>query len=83
MEKKTFSSFLMLFLLLFVLWFLVFRYMRDTEQEKRENTNQEAFTPGIRQFYRSNYRKARLAAEDFYSRSWTNISNVLRKRGIL
>ena len=49
-----------------------------------KNVNQEAFIPRkVKEIYRPIARNIRINYEGFYNKSSTNISNILRKIGIL
>lgn len=43
----------------------------------------EEFTPKIRQMYRPYIRNTRITGENFYNKTNSNVSNLLRKIGII
>ena len=59
-----------------VLIILIFSYRNSIQ-------NIESFTPKIREFYRPFLRKTRLISEDFYNKTYSNFSNLLRKFKII
>jgi hypothetical protein len=60
----------------FIIIILFFAYLNSQSQ-------QEAFTPTIRNLYRPHIRNARIFSEGFYDTHGTNISNLFRKFGIM
>jgi preprotein translocase subunit SecG len=60
---------------LFLVIILFFAYINTKSQ-------QEAFTPKIRELYRPHVRNARIYSEGLYNNHSANISNLFRKFGI-
>jgi hypothetical protein len=65
-----------IYICLFFIIVLLFSYFNT-------RTQQEAFTPTLRQLYRPYVRDARIMSEGFYGNNSNDISDLFRKFGIM
>ena len=68
----------------FIIIVLFFAYINTQQDVDKENENEkEAFTPKIRGLYRPYLRNTRIISEGLYNNHSANISNLLRKFGVM